>query len=1180
MPIARHRAVWIGLAVLVVAAGIGGYVLWSRGQSRDQLPGPGSERYEQYVDAFQVGLAGLDAGVTDIAEKHLTQAVEIVPEEPAGWADRGLLFLRTGRKKEAANDLSRAMQLAPEDMGVRKLVGLLQQSLGRYGDAAESLRRAIEHDPTDIKTMYLLGQAIDQEHLEGSDAERQQLLKKILELRPDNLFVLADYLKLAMLRSDEAAVQETLAHLKELSPAWSDSTQAEFAKVEEALAASLGTKSLPPLLRWSNLLKEEPGYERQAGQVSPKNDFVGDPLVTFLRLAPPRPTPAEADDGLVFAVEPLPDAPEGKWDAVVPVWLTREGGPEAFVINADELRGVGGKTGLPSPAEPANGVTPIDWNNDQRTDLFLAGKGGLRFYQQQDDQQDGGKFADVTEQTKLPDEVRSAEYGGVLAADVDLDGDLDLLLASASGPPQFLRNNFDGTFTAEPIFAELSGAQRFAWADLDHDGAPDAALLDARGQLRVFANERSAKFIPWPVEPPEGKLLAMTVADANDDGVFDIIAIDQQGRLLRISDRDKRSAWDVAELAVWEGMSGDQQTIPERLFAADLDNNGALDIVASGPEASAIWLGEGGGKFQRLKTILKTVLPPAIQAAADLTADGRLDLLALDSSGKPLRLVNSGQKAYHWQAVRPRATPEKAVGDNRINSFGIGGHIELRTGTHVVKQRIAAPLVHFGLGERTRADVLRIQWPNGTFQAEFEKPIDQAVIAVQRLKGSCPFLFGFDGERIAFLSDFMWSTPLGMYINGQDQGGFLQTTDWVKVPGERLAAHDGEYELRVNANLWETHFFDQLALVAVDHPADSELLVDERFFMQPTEPSWQLMEPPHAVAAARDHKGRDAWQEISEADGVYLDRAGRGVYQGVTRDHWVEIELGDIATAEPENGLPRPLWLVARGWVQPTDSSINYALEQGSHDKPRALTLEVPDGQGGWRVASDRIGFPAGKNKTLLIRLDGLERNESGDGYSIPRRFRLRTNMEIYWDWLAVARGRDNSTVRQQSLELKTADLRFRGVVAMTKANRSSPELPDYDRLVSIGQPWRDLTGYHTRFGDIRELLGTVDDRYAILTAGDEIVLKFAAPAAPPPGWKRDFVWVSDGWVKDGDYNTRFGKTVLPLPAHGLNNYNTPPGKLADDPVYRRHREDWDVYHTRYVTPRVFERGLRGSNNR
>lgn len=62
--------------------------------------------------------------------------------------------------------------------------------------------------------------------------------------------------------------------------------------------------------------------------------------------------------------------------------------------------------------------------------------------------------------------------------------------------------------------------------------------------------------------------------------------------------------------------------------------------------------------------------------------------------------------------------------------------------------------------------------------------------------------------------------------------------------------------------------------------------------------------------------------------------------------------------------------------------------------------------------------------------------------------------------------------------------------------------------------------------------------------------------------------------MKDGDYNTTFSKTVLPLPAHDIHTYTTPPGGLEDDPVYRRHARDWQVYHTRYVTPEVFAQGI------
>jgi hypothetical protein len=144
----------------------------------------------------------------------------------------------------------------------------------------------------------------------------------------------------------------------------------------------------------------------------------------------------------------------------------------------------------------------------------------------------------------------------------------------------------------------------------------------------------------------------------------------------------------------------------------------------------------------------------------------------------------------------------------------------------------------------------------------------------------------------------------------------------------------------------------------------------------------------------------------------------------------------------------------------------------------------------------------------------------------------------------------------------------------MTHAGWSSPEIPHYEPAI-FGQQWRDLIGYYTRFGDVRELLATVDDRYVIMNAGDEIAMRFAVPAGPPRGWKRDFVWVCDGWTKDGDLNTRFSKTVLPLPFHGMTRYDEPPGRLEDDPVYRRFPKDWQKYHTRYVTPDEFERGLR-----
>jgi hypothetical protein len=194
---------------------------------------------------------------------------------------------------------------------------------------------------------------------------------------------------------------------------------------------------------------------------------------------------------------------------------------------------------------------------------------------------------------------------------------------------------------------------------------------------------------------------------------------------------------------------------------------------------------------------------------------------------------------------------------------------------------------------------------------------------------------------------------------------------------------------------------------------------------------------------------------------------------------------------------------------------------------------------------------------------------------SSPRRLRLRTNMEVYWDKLEWAAGLPEAQIKTQRFNAETAELRYRGYSVMGRVDDSSPELPDYNRLEFTGQRWRDLIGYYTRYGDIGELLEKVDDRMVLVNAGDEVRLRFQAVADPPAGWSRDYVMIGNGWIKDGDYNSTFSKTVLPLPDAKMREYTKPPGRLEDDPVYRRHARDWQEFHTRYVTPDRFRNAMR-----
>ena len=351
--------------------------------------------------------------------------------------------------------------------------------------------------------------------------------------------------------------------------------------------------------------------------------------------------------------------------------------------------------------------------------------------------------------------------------------------------------------------------------------------------------------------------------------------------------------------------------------------------------------------------------------------------------------------------------------------------------------------------------------------------------------------------------------------------------------------------------------------MTVDHPSGTEVFTDERFVVPAVKPRIITVATPHKIARAIDDNGRDVTDIVRDLDNRYLDTFGRGQYQGVTRDHYVEIDLGDDL---PTSG---PLYLIARGWVHPSDSSINVAISQGSHERARPLSLEVPDGHGGWMVARPNLGFPAGRKKICLFDLTNIFRPGT------PHKVRLRTNLEVYWDSIEWARGLPDTPIRVTHLTPSMADLHYRGYSVIHQANNSSPEIPDYNHLTSTTQIWRDLEGYYTRYGDVRELLAGIDDRYVIMNAGDEMSLHFPAPSAPPAGWVRDYIIAGDGWIKDGDYNSTYSRTVLPLPHHDRTTYDTPPGRLEDEWVYKHHPEDWQTYQTRYVTPGVLLGELR-----
>jgi tetratricopeptide (TPR) repeat protein len=1162
------RATWIaaaGLALALVAAGVGAYYYFARAANSD-LPSAGSPAYEQTTSSFYRGLAQLQVGLLDDAKREFSKAAALAPGEPAAWANLGLAHLRLGEFDAASGPVARAVALLPGSSDLALLQGRLETSRGQLEPGIAHLRRAVDLDRTGLRARYALAEEIERAGGSGADAEAQQQFDQILQRRPDNLAALLERARLSAKRGDTAALRDSTTRLDRVSVGWPAPAQEQFRALRQAVDAGNSVDAARSVAFLRNVLVRSTVFRESLALVRTPTELIAEPFGRFLRLPPPSPNPSPADQALTFTRGALPGAGTA---ASVAFAVSLDGAAAPVPVAADdrELRvGAEPARGLPWPgagaaAVPAaNSILAIDWNRDFRMDFVVAGRGGVRLYLQRD----GGRFEDATPKAGRID----TDCLGVWAADIDMDGDLDLIVGVRGAAPMVLRNNGDGTWSQMRPFRSVAGVRAFVWADLDGDGDPDAAMVGESGDLHAFENQQGGEFREMSLAGLSG-VVALSVGDVNGDGALDLVALDRSGVIRRLS--FGTAGLEQQTLANWTDPIDSAGPSTYAIFLADLDNNGAVDLVVSGGGRSRFWLSDEKNTLRPFAAADAPLQDVNVFGVIDLNGDGQLDLVGT-AGGQPVVLTGSGTKGYHWAVMRPRAQP--TAGDQRINSFGVGGEIEIRSGLLTQKQVLTGAPAHFGLGARTGIDVARIFWPNGIMQADFDRAADQAVLAEQRLKGSCPWVFTYDGAGMRFVTDFLWRSPLGLRINAQDTAGVTQTEDWVRIRGDQLVARDGLYDVRITAELWETHFVDHVSMLVIDHPADQDVFVDERFAREAPALAVRAMTRPRPIARAWDDAGTDVTDLVAKQDGRYLATFARGPYQGVARDHFVEFEVDDVA--RPIEGREGQ-WLIANGFIYPTDSSINVAISQAGIE-PRGLSLEAQDPSGRWIVVAPDLGFPAGKNKTILVDLSRAARA----GVERPKRFRLRTNLEIYWDSLAIAESAGGPAPNMNRLQPARAELRYRGFSKTDYVKHDVPETPRYDQLANVGQRWRDLTGYYTRYGEVGELLASVDDRYVIMNAGDELRLAFQAPPERPKDAKggrlsRDFVLIGDGWVKDGDYNTSYSKTVLPLPRHQHPDYKAPSAdlELEEDPVYRQHARDWQTYHTRFVTPRAFLGGLR-----
>jgi hypothetical protein len=94
--------------------------------------------------------------------------------------------------------------------------------------------------------------------------------------------------------------------------------------------------------------------------------------------------------------------------------------------------------------------------------------------------------------------------------------------------------------------------------------------------------------------------------------------------------------------------------------------------------------------------------------------------------------------------------------------------------------------------------------------------------------------------------------------------------------------------------LWETIYADEIKLIAVDHPADAEIYVDEKFVAPPYPELRVYKVKNHQIPkTATDGKGNDLLSLIREKDDQYISNFQREKYQGITEMKDLILDLGD-----------------------------------------------------------------------------------------------------------------------------------------------------------------------------------------------------------------------------------------------------------------------------------------------
>jgi len=1074
-----------------------------------------AERFD--ADAVRLnnrGVALMGQQFTEKAQEAFAQAFQKDPRLAQAAVNEGIALMTLQKIDEAKVALKKAIALDPNNPQAWYNLGLAQHANNELDDALKSFQTAVKLDPRDVDSYYFEG--VCYRELKQFD-KAIEVLKKALSIQPlhaSSEFALARALQAT---GDKEAAKEHFKLFQHMTST----------KISAAIGLAYGEQG-----RYSTVTAVEEPQARQQTMIPLK--LVPQPMLAGkVKMAP-------TSGGACM----LDVTGSGQMDLVL------MSSPQAIRVLHRESDGSFKDMDTAAAGLILSGAGVAcavgDYDSDNLNDLAVATDNGIHLFRNLGK----GKFQDVTAEAGLTPRNHPT---GITYIDFDHDGDLDLFvtgspLKAGDQSNVLWRNNGNKTFTEWTEQAGLGGTGKTASAiltDFNNDRAVDFAVTgDSPGPV-LFVNPREGKYPQQPLY--DAKLPAtdgIAVFDFNKDGWMDI-AVTHDG---------------APALTLWRNVAGPQNASRrfERvqlplsgatrgwgLTPVDIDNDGFVDLgaiveTAAGPRVK-VFRNKGDGGFEDVSRTLGldslTLTAPRGLIAADIDGDGAPDLVVTQLNAAPILLHNQGANKNHFVRLD--------LGGYADNKTALGSKVEIFANGQWQKWELAGasglatqapPQLLVGLGQADHIDLLRILWPTGILQDEIDLP-HTPVIAMKeadRRGSSCPVLFAWDGYKYKLVTDVIGAAVVGHWFT-PTRRNIPSPGEWVKVEGDRLAPIDGKLSLRFIEPMEEVNYIDQLRLVAVDHPQDVEVNPEERFLDDPPFASGRVVasRATHVPLAAWDGNGADVTDVLSRRDHKFASGFTPTAYDGFAKNHYLTLDLGAVPTQSP-------LKLLMTGYVNYFSATSLYAAWQAGI-KPISPYVEAQRPDGSWIQIPGEAGFPAGLQRTIVVDLTG--KLPSG-----TRKIRLVSNLEIFWDQVLIDNNPEAET-RATDVPLTLATERFRGYPTQIEGKSPGDLDYDYDRI-SLTGPFQHQRGNYTRLGDVTRLVNGIDDRYAIFGSGEEIAVEFDSAKLPalPQGWKRDYFFYANGYVKDMDWWDAMPFTVSQLPFHQMSKYPYPSTeKFPDD---------------------------------